>query len=117
MSAEPLSAAVIISRFTVWEHAASQSPNPQVAGGSPLPAPTQEEAQELAERWPSFRRALDMLDGLDWHGRPVFGGPDELALGWLWEAWRDGKLGVLNGYRDVWTVRGDALYDTPKDWP
>jgi hypothetical protein len=98
----------IIKSFAQWEHAAAQSPNVKVAASAPLDPPSSSEARALV------RRLLQILEAVansevDWHGRPI-GNRQQAAMGQLWEEWRDDKLGVLNGYRDVWQPP-DPFYD------
>jgi len=99
----------IVRIFTQWENAAWRSPNQKVAATAPLEPPSLAEAQSLVPRLEQIRRDLDTAE-LDWHGRPV-GNREQAAMGQLWEEWRDDKLGVLNGYRDVWQSP-DPFYDS-----
>jgi hypothetical protein len=98
----------IVRLFTQWELGASRSPNPRVAASAPLPPPTVGEARVLVRRLRQIRSAIASSE-TDWHGRPI-GNRDHAAMGQLWEEWRDDKLGVLNGYRDVWRSP-DPFYD------
>lgn len=90
----------IIKSFGQWEHAASQSPNVKVAATAPLDPPSLSEARALVRRLRQIQEAVADSE-VDWHGRPI-GNRQQAAMGQLWEEWRDDKLGVLNGYRDVW---------------
>lgn len=99
----------IIRIFQQWENAARRSPNDKVSTTAPLAPPTLTEARSLIPRLEQLRRDLETAE-VDWHGRPV-ANRDQAAMGQLWEEWRDDKLGVLNGYRDVWRSP-DPFYDS-----
>ena len=90
----------IVRLFTQWEAAAAQSPNPKVAISAPLEAPTMEEATALLPRLRGIQEELDQTD-VDEYGRPI-ADRDQAAMGRLWEEWRDEKLDVWNGYREIW---------------
>jgi hypothetical protein len=98
----------IVRIFQQWENAAAHSPNVKVSSSAPLAPPTLADARALVPRLERIRRDAENSD-LDWHGRPV-ANRDQMAMGQLWEEWRDEKLGVLNGYRDVWRSP-DPFYD------
>src|SRR2546430_3618182 len=100
----------IIAVFEQWERAASRSPNERVSAGAPLTPPTLEQAMKLIVRLQSIKAELATRKN-DWHGRPM-GDPLQAAWGYLWEEWRNDRLGELNGYRDVWG-KVDPLYDSP----
>ena len=103
----------IVRIFAQWEQAASHSPNPNVSRNAPLAPPTMAEATAMLPRLAEWRAEFQR-DGTDHHNRPIDGGLDQAAMGALWEEWRDGKLGISNGYRDVWKYP-DYLYDaTPR---
>ena len=70
-----------------------------------------DEAAALLLRLRGIQEEVENND-VDWHGRPI-GDRDQAAMGQLWEEWRDEKLDVWNGYRDVWTWP-DPFYDTAK---
>lgn len=93
--------AEIIRLFGQWEQAAARSPNPRVSIAAPLMPPTIEEAEALLPRLRGIYEEVENND-VDWHGRPI-GDQDQAAMGQLWEEWRDEKLDVWNGYREVWT--------------
>jgi hypothetical protein len=98
----------IVRIFTQWELAAARSPNAMVAATAPLKPPSLVEARTLVPRLRQIQ--LDVANSdRDWHGRPI-GNRDQAAMGQLWEEWRDDKLGVLNGYREVWQPP-DPFYD------
>jgi hypothetical protein len=99
----------IVRIFKQWENAAWRSPNQKVSATAPLEPPTLEVAQSLVPRLEQIRRDIETAE-VDWHGRPI-GNRDQAAMGQLWEEWRDDKLGVLNGYRDVWRSP-DPFYDS-----
>ncbi|HVC75343.1 MAG TPA: hypothetical protein VND96_02380 [Candidatus Micrarchaeaceae archaeon] len=99
----------IVRIFKQWENAAWRSPNQKVSATAPLEPPALEVAQALVPRLEQIRRDLETAE-VDWHGRPI-GNRDQAAMGQLWEEWRDDKLGVLNGYRDVWRSP-DPFYDS-----
>ena len=101
----------IIRLFGQWEQAAARSPNPRVSIAAPLEPPTMEEAAALLPRLRGSYEEVENND-VDWHGRAI-GDRAQAAMGQLWEEWRDEKLDVWNGYRDVWTWP-DPFYDTPK---
>ena len=101
----------IVRCFTQWEYGAARSGNPKVSQSAPLDAPTLQAAAALVPRLVEFRQRLGASDR-DWHGRSLSGvNLDMAALGWLWEEWRDDRLGVSNGYQDVWSEWPDPLYD------
>jgi hypothetical protein len=99
----------IVRIFQQWESAAMRSPNPKVATSAPLETPSLVEARALVPRLERISRDLEDAD-LDWHGRPI-DNRAQAAMGQLWEEWRDDKLGLLNGYRDVWRSP-DPFYDS-----
>ena len=101
----------VIQIFKQWEYAASRSPNPNVSRAAPLEPPTLDEAAALLLRLGEIDAELANRS-LDWHNRPI-GDRGQAAMGYLWEEWRHGVLGVWNGYRDVWT-KIDPLYDSPE---
>jgi hypothetical protein len=101
----------IIAIFQQWEHAASRSPNERVSRGAPLNPPTVEEAGGLIARLQEIKAELATRK-TDWHGRPI-GDLIQAAWGYLWEEWRNDRLGELNGYRDVWE-KIDPLYEAPQ---
>lgn len=99
----------IIRIFKQWEHGAWRSPNRKVSANAPLEPPTLAEARALVPRLEELRQQVETARQ-DWHGRPI-GDRNQAAMGQLWEEWRDDKLGVLNGYRDVWRSP-DPFYDS-----
>ncbi|HEV2027047.1 MAG TPA: hypothetical protein VGS16_00770 [Candidatus Dormibacteraeota bacterium] len=90
----------IVRLFTQWEAATAQSPNPKVAIRAPLEPPTPEEVTDLLPRLRGIQEELAEND-VDDHGRPI-ADRDQAAMGQLWEEWRDEKLDVWNGYREIW---------------
>jgi hypothetical protein len=100
----------IVDVFRQWEYGASRSPNERVSRGAPLEPPTVEEAKALIARLQEVKAELATRK-TDWHGRPM-GDPVQAAWGYLWEEWRNDRLGELNGYRDVWG-KIDPLYEAP----
>jgi hypothetical protein len=101
----------IIAIFQQWEQAASRSPNERVSRWAPLDPPTVEEAGGLIARLQEIEAELATRK-TDWHGRPI-GDLVQAAWGYLWEEWRNDRLGELNGYRDVWE-KIDPLYEAPQ---
>jgi hypothetical protein len=100
----------IVRIFAQWEQAASHSPNPNVSRNAPLAPPTIDEATALLPRLAWWRATLERL-GADHHFRPIGEGMlPQAAMGALWEEWRHDKLGIRNGYREIWTYP-DYLYD------
>jgi hypothetical protein len=94
------SAKEIIRLFSQWENDAARSPNAKVALGAPLDPPSTEEATTLLARLRGLREEMAENE-VDWHGRPV-GDRDQAAMGQLWEEWRDEKLDLWNGYKEIW---------------
>ena len=91
----------IIRLFGQREQAAARSPNAKVSIGAPLEPPSLEEAAALLPRLRGIHEEVENND-VDWHGHPI-GDRNQAAMGQLWEEWRDEKLDVWNGYRDIWT--------------
>jgi hypothetical protein len=46
------------------------------------------------------KRGRDTNKDVDWHGHPI-GDRNQAAMGQLWDEWRNEKLDVWNGYRDI----------------
>jgi hypothetical protein len=94
----------IIRLFGRWETSAAHSPNPKVAVGAPLEPPNVEEATALLPRLRGIQEELVEND-VDWHGRPTQN-KDQTAIGQLWEEWRDDKLDLWGGYKEIWAGPG-----------
>ena len=90
----------IVRLFAQWEAPAAQSPNSKLAIGVPLEPPTMEEATALLPRLRGIQEELDQTD-VDEYGRPI-ADRNQAAMGRLWEEWRDDKLDVWNGHREIW---------------
>jgi hypothetical protein len=101
----------IIRLFGQWKQAAALSLNAKVSIAAPLEPPTMEEATALLPRLRGIHEEQENND-VDLHGHPI-GDRPQAAMGQLWEEWRDDKLDVWNGYRNIWTGP-DPLYDSPK---
>jgi hypothetical protein len=97
----------IIRLFTLWENAAAQSANGKVALAAPLDPPTTEEASTLLARFRGLQEEM-AENQVDWHGRPIED-RDQAAMGQLWEEWRDEKLDLWNGYKEIWA--GNPFFD------